>query len=137
MLLITTLRDTNMNVRTSSAWVLGEIADHCAVELLIAALRDKHANVRTKAAQALARIGDKRAVELLIAALRDKKPTVRVAAIEALGEMRDLRVTESLLITALHDDDLNVRDKATKMLANKGGSAGGLTVLAELHLSHG
>jgi HEAT repeat protein len=113
--LVVALKDSNSDVCSRAAEVLGRIGDVRAVEPLIVALKDSNSNVRQGAAEALGRIADVRAVEPLIAALKDSNSNVRQGAAEALGGIADVRTVEPF-IAALKDSDSNVRWRAAKAL---------------------
>jgi HEAT repeat protein len=143
--LIKALEHKDPNVRSEAAKALGRIGDERAVEPLIQALRDKYGSVREAAAEALVKIGAP-AVEPLITALRDEEWYVRRAAAEALDELgwkpgqdegaawywmvkRDWEKCVALgaiavepLISALRDEDDDVREAAAEALGELGDS---------------
>ena len=83
------LRDPSASVRLVSAWALGEIKDHAAIDPLIDALaNDDDVLVREMAALALGEIEDASAVGALVDAFeRDER--LRVAIVWALGEIEN------------------------------------------------
>ncbi len=94
--LLSLLSDTNEEVRTFSAVMLGAIKDSRAVPGLINALADFDMNVKHAAAEALGKIGDRRAVEPLIQALTTDMWLQFPAAI-ALGDIGDYRAVAPLV----------------------------------------
>ena len=129
--LIQELGSNNKNVRSDSAWKLGEVKDESAIESFIIALRDRfeensidrlirelgsnNKDVRSDAAWKLGEVKDKRGVEALIIALRDRSTDVRWSAALALGEIGDERAADPLS-KATKDTDVDVRKAAREAL---------------------
>lgn len=130
-----------------AARTLGKLRDARAVEPLIGALGHKENMVRIGAADALGQLGDIRAFEPLLQILGDAEPKVREASAKALGQLGDARavaplinllgdtkaangavaalvqlgnVSVQLLIKALENENLSVRQGAAKALAKLG-----------------
>jgi hypothetical protein len=143
--LITTLRDTDVNVRLYSAFALGEIKDAQALDALLAALADPEWCVRDQAAWALREIRDPRIVKPLVTSLsvpdRDIEPVRWIlrdldrqlvlealsdllqsadarARLRAVGVLHELRESQAfdVLITALGDSSAEVRRSAVVAL---------------------
>lgn len=112
-LLITTLTDTNENVRKKAALTLGSIGDKQAVEALIAALKDMDESVGSAAAKALGQIGDARAKEPLTKAYMQGSP----AAAEGLVRLGDADIVPKL-ITNLNNGSKAERRNAATALVN-------------------
>jgi len=55
--LILSLKDKNSSVRSHSAWALGQMGDHSAIEPLLGLLKDKNIDVKKDALAALKRLG--------------------------------------------------------------------------------
>ena len=127
--IIPKLEDKNGDVREGAAGALGMIGDANAVDPLTATLlkNDEIEVVRTRAAGALGMIGDAKgdakAVEALIEVLSNANEieAVRKEAIEALGKIGNPKAVEPL-ISALKDEDGNVRWKAVDALGMIGGA---------------
>lgn len=79
-------RDSRL--RSTAAFILGEIGDKRAVKPLIYRLEDREWQVRAVAAGALGKIGDERAVEPLTKVLKDGYEQVREAAKWALERIK-------------------------------------------------
>ncbi len=119
--LITTLKDSNCNVRKAAAealrildwkpiddhykvWLLIALQDWeaivnlglPAVDPLIAALKGSNRDVRRAAAEALGKLGDKRAADPLIATLKGSNTDVLKAAAEALEKIGTTQALEAL-----------------------------------------
>ncbi len=116
------LQDSNPDVRSAAAWMLGEIKDDHVIKPLIAALEDRSSTVRKTAADALQKRGyepstqsqritflmaeqdwgmlvkiGRPAVESLMAALKDDTSQVRMNAAKALGDIKDERAIGPLV----------------------------------------
>jgi HEAT repeat protein len=118
--LIDALDDEDENVRSRSAWALGEIRDKRAVKPLMEKLKDKNASVRWKTAIALSKFG-KESFDYLLDALKYENVMVREKAAEALGEMGDPAALDALE-NALLDKDIYVRrsaEDAIKIIKSK------------------
>ena len=128
------LRDPDLDIRLTAAYVLGLIGDRRAVPALIAAVEERRPQQETTywdgvnlstVALALARIGDERALHPLLEALRDRNCTVggRAGAAKALGR---LGAKPKLVIPALVEvmQDLReyglVRSAAIRALGDMG-----------------
>jgi bilin biosynthesis protein len=83
--------------REGAAFVLGRIADPCAVKPLVSALEDEYAAVRDEASLALARIGGPKTVDAVLAALgRGGGDAFLEAAASTLGLLGDKRALAAL-----------------------------------------
>jgi len=121
--LIQILKDKDRHVRFDAANVLRRIGDARAVEPLIQALKDEYDLVRLQAIEGLGRIGDARSVEPLIQALTYEYPDrnyeyTQKQVAEALVGIG--RPAVALLIRALEDKDLRVREVAAVALGKIG-----------------
>ena len=114
MPLIRALENENGNVRSKSAWALGEIGDERAILPLIEHLGDVNATTRWKAARSLGNFG-KKALKPLIDALKYENAIVREKAALALGEIGDPDALDVLKI-AMQDDDIYVRKSAEESI---------------------
>jgi HEAT repeat protein len=117
--LIRTLKDENYQVRTSAAFILGEIGDKRAVKQLIQSLKDKNRDVRYAAACALGDIKDKKALGPLIETLKDEHWEVRRDAVCALYELKDKKASAPLVETLI-DKRWEVRQDAAFALRKLG-----------------
>jgi len=134
--LIAALKDENYDVREAATQALGRIGKP-AVEPLIVALRDEDWRTRCRAADALGEIGDARAVQPLIAAaLQDRNRRVQEDATQALGKIGDVRTVE-LLITALKNENWDVREAAAVALGKIGWQPGDITERASYLIALG
>lgn len=115
--LLAALTDPAAIVRVAAARALGSMKDPRAVPALIERLSDPGPEVRWSAAQALGDIGAPAAAALSLV-LRGGLKIERLAAIDALWKIADDRATEALL-GALHDDDPDVREKASQALKRR------------------
>jgi len=114
MPLIKALEDENGNIRSKSAWALGEIGDERAILPLIEHLGDVNATARWKSAISLGKFG-KKALKPLIDALNYENAVVREKAALALGELGDPDALD-VLKSAMQDDDVYVRKSAEESL---------------------
>ena len=112
-LLIQALENQSLEIRKSSAEVLGRIGDPLSVDPLINSLKNGHPQLQDIVISALGQLGDKRAVTSLIEALKAKSRN----AARALGQLGDKRAIEPL-IEALQEKD--VRETAAKALDSLG-----------------
>lgn len=88
--MIKALKDwRDSRLRSTAAFILGEIGDRRAVKPLIHRLEDRDWRVRAVAVAALGKIGDARAVEPLTKALRDEHIQVREAVEWALKRIKE------------------------------------------------
>ena len=85
------------DIRSESAWLLGNSGDKRAVPALIKALGDKDSSVRWSAAKSLGKLGDKRAFTPLIQIIKDPDKDVREDVVEALGGLGDERAVKPLI----------------------------------------
>ncbi len=115
--LLAALADPATIVRVAAARALGIMKDPRAVPPLIDCLNDPGQEVRWSAAQALGDIGAP-AIAALSLVLKGGSKIERLAAIDALWKIVDDRATEALL-GALHDDDADVREKASQALKKR------------------
>lgn len=84
------LKDSNRDVRSQAARLLGNFQDERSVEPLIKVMADSHWSVRESAENALLNFGH-RAVPDLIDALSSRSWTTRFRVVRLLGEMGDDR----------------------------------------------
>jgi HEAT repeat protein len=108
------LESENDNVRSKSAWALGEIGDERAILPLIEHLGDENATTRWKTAVALSKFGKKSLIPLMDA-LKYEDAIVREKAAESLGEIGDPDSLDVLKI-AMEDDDVYVRKSAEESI---------------------
>lgn len=100
-------------VRAESCYVVGEIGDTDAAPALAALLGDEDEPARWKAAAALHQM---RSIRVLAKAMESPQARKRQAACWALGEIPQPEILP-FLSNALHDEDEEVRWKATVALA--------------------
>jgi HEAT repeat protein len=119
--LLSSLNDSNEEVRIKSAEILGKIASDKAVSGLLKALDDASEDVREKVAQALGKISSETAISGLVKIVNnDPDRSVRNMAIWALGNIGSAK-TVSILINSL-DDSINGFSIATVWALAKIGS---------------
>jgi HEAT repeat protein len=133
------LKDSNRDIRATSAKYLGEVGNKYAIPQLKELLADTHDAVRIRAAVALYQLGDKSGAAELRKILSTKprlsetptpiervkavqRNTIRAEAAVALGEIKDAGAV-SLLQTMLEDDDGRVADASMISLARLGDSS--------------
>jgi len=83
------LHDSNVEVRQTAAWALGNVGSRAAVEPLSTALSDPSPEMRKRAAWALGNLDLKQAPPALINLLKDSDPETRETAAWALYEIED------------------------------------------------
>jgi len=113
--LLKVINDENDNVRVAVIRAIGEFEGEVSNKVIDAVIEQTRApepNVRIAATRTLAKLGEK---ELLLKILEDKNKKVRQAAAIALGQL-GCKDAVSALITALDDDDPEVRIAAVKAL---------------------
>ncbi len=115
--LLAVLKDPSSVVRVTAARALGEMKDARAIPPLVDLLGDPAPEVRWAAAQALGNLGEP-AIPPLSLVLKKGSKNERLAAIDALWKIIDDRATEALM-SALHDDDADVRAKASEALKKR------------------
>jgi bilin biosynthesis protein len=86
-LLVSTLSDTDANVRSEAASAIGKMAYLPALPNLIIALGDPDGEVRRTAAVSLGKLGDRSAIPHLEALLNDKVTAVQVLAKLAISKI--------------------------------------------------
>jgi beta-lactamase regulating signal transducer with metallopeptidase domain len=104
------LRDSDVRVRATAAWALGDVGDASATDALVAALGDASESVRSRAIWALGNIEPRQAPRQLVAMLGDKDAGVRMLTAWALYEIED-PTTATALHNALRteaDKDLQI-----------------------------
>ncbi|MBN2103998.1 HEAT repeat domain-containing protein [bacterium] len=89
------LSDTNRDVRSQAAWLLGNFQDKRSIPALLKATSDAHWSVRESAEIALHNFGTK-AVPQLIDALKSRSWTTQLRAARLLGDLGDKRAIGSL-----------------------------------------
>jgi bilin biosynthesis protein len=89
-LLISTLKDTDPNVRSEAASAIGKMAYLPALPDLITALGDPDGEVRRTAAVSLGKLGDRLAIPALEVLLTDDLEPVRVLAKLAIAKIENL-----------------------------------------------
>jgi HEAT repeat protein len=87
--LIAALRDSDLDVRQTAAWALGNVGSRTAAEPLAAALSDANPEMRRRAAWALGNLNLKQAPPALINGLKDSDPEMREITAWALYEIED------------------------------------------------
>nr|WP_301662722.1 HEAT repeat domain-containing protein [Methanoculleus sp. FWC-SCC1] len=115
--LVAVLGDRPVVVRITAARALGEMKDRRAVPPLVDLLSDPAAEVRWAAAQAVGGLGEA-AIAPLSLVLKNGSKNERLAAIDALWKITDDRATEALM-GGLHDEDADVRAKASEALKKR------------------
>jgi HEAT repeat protein len=126
------LEDPNPEVRSASAWAIGQTGSLEGTRYLgAAALRDTSVQVRFEAVSSLGRTADPTSVSVLAAALGDASDQVRAAAAWGLGTVRPSSAPPAL-IAALSDSVHSVQEHAAWALGRIRDSAAvpGLAVLA-------
>jgi HEAT repeat protein len=120
-LLLGKLDSTDLEVRRSAVFVLGQIRDVSAIPSLLKVLADD-AELRIVAADALARIGDRSAVEPLVLTLADPEAAIRLASVGALN-----RIAPPEMVTRvselLSDPNPRVREAAVRIAGYYGYAA--------------
>lgn len=107
--------------RDGIAFVLGELRAAEAVSDLCAIARGDHDGHQVLTCiVALGKIADKAAVPTLVEASRHRDALVRVAALDALARFDGPEAGEAALV-ATDDFDPDVRDRAVRLLAARGG----------------
>ena len=103
--------------KRKAAEALGQIGDKSAVEALVTVLQtENHAGVRSSAVEALGELGDKRIVEVLVRCLsKDPEAAVRASAAKALESLGEKSAADAL-ISALEDENDDVRYRAAHAL---------------------
>ncbi len=119
--LVRVLRDPESSAwtRRKVAWTLGYTGSEQAVEPLIEALGDPAVEVRRAAASALGDIGEP-AIAPLARVLREAGAELRLEAAIAVGRIEPNAATEAILVTAVGDEDPNVRWVAGLALGARG-----------------
>src|SRR5690348_17148826 len=85
------LKSKNRIVRSTAAYVLGQLKTRQAVKPLINLLEDEWMPIRFMAISSLASIGDLKAIEPITKLANVEDSRLRVWAIHALGELGDTR----------------------------------------------
>jgi HEAT repeat protein/energy-coupling factor transporter ATP-binding protein EcfA2 len=112
--LIAAIDDTNATVRYNALMELARLGDVVIPHLNIA-ISDPNESVRSNATLALTQLDDANVVDPLITVLSDKNAILRRMAAEALGRMGDARATPPLR-AALLDTDSEVRSSVASAL---------------------
>lgn len=124
--LIHSLKDEDPDVRYSAAQALGKIKDIRALEPLASALGDKKSKVQKSASEALTEIikklKDTGNIESLIALSEHSERGVRLIAFETMGKIKNERAIQHL-ISALGENDIEIRETAVEALKKSGNSA--------------
>lgn len=119
-LLITTLEDSNPDVRSAVAEAIGNLlaqsstqspADKEAIEALLPLLADSDDAMRDVAEQVLRDLGAS-AFDVLMRGLKDPNSTIRGASADLLGALKDERARDALQKTYWDDDSAWVRGRA-------------------------
>ncbi len=111
--LMIAITDEDSIVRQAAADALVQI-DNLGVAHHIANLRDQNSNVRLAAVRSIEEAGDSRAAGSLFVSLLDEDKRVRDAAIKVLNKFGDVIIPP--LVSALHDDDNNIREEGVRAL---------------------
>ena len=118
-LLLTSLTDSDENVRVAAAIALGKIPDQKSVVPLVTRLQDDSARVRTYAKQALVKLGP-RAVEALAEALTKTGqvhlPENRLSDVADILAQTGDDTAINALCEALKSDELDLRAQAARAL---------------------
>ena len=88
--IISALKNRDMNIRWKAAKYLGISRDRNAIEPLIEALKDEEFIVRNNAVWSLGEIGDKRAIKPLTLVLEDKNKYVRCSVEKAVEKIKNI-----------------------------------------------
>lgn len=120
------LEDKSPVVRIEAAKSLGKLGDPDAIEPLLNRLPDSDSDVRQAALKALDNINPdwressacKNVIPSFLVALKDKKSGIRKQTIEVFGEIYH-QPAQKLLIDALKDPDLSIREAALKSLGER------------------
>jgi HEAT repeat protein len=94
-LALSALKDPNRDVRSQSAWLLGNFQNNRSIQPLLDAMADNHWSVRESAEHALMNFG-KQAIPHLLNALKSDSWTTRFRAARMLGEIGDSKAIEAL-----------------------------------------
>ncbi len=94
-LALSALEDPNRDVRSQSAWLLGNFQNNRSIQPLLDAMADNHWSVRESAEHALMNFG-KHAIPHLLNALKSDSWTTRFRAARLLGEIGDEKVIDAL-----------------------------------------
>lgn len=113
--LIAAMADTNEDIASTSAMILGDIADKGALPTLLVTARHGYPKLRAASCNALGKLGDTSAVPILIDALRDSIPSVRRNAALSLGKLKNVKAIEPLF-ALLRDSSYSVRYTAQEAL---------------------
>jgi beta-lactamase regulating signal transducer with metallopeptidase domain/HEAT repeat protein len=87
--LIAALHDSDLEVRQTAIWSLGNVGNRNAADALAAVLSDQNSEMRRRAAWALGNLDLKQAPPALINLLKDNDPETREIAAWALYEIED------------------------------------------------
>jgi HEAT repeat protein len=114
--IINFLEDQDKDVRSKTAWILGETGDSEAVQPLFDLFMiDINNDVKVSAAKALGKIGTTKVVDLLHVAIHDKDWFIKQNAAEILGIIGDKSSIEPLE-KLLEDDNPFVQKSAQEAL---------------------
>jgi HEAT repeat protein len=94
-LALSALKDPNRDVRSQSAWLLGNFQNNRSIQPLLEAMADNQWSVRESAEHALMNFG-KQAIPHLLNALKSDSWTTRFRAARMLGEIGDGKAIEAL-----------------------------------------
>lgn len=124
------LARSETDLRAMAVSVLGEMGDPRVVRTLVPYLRDGSESVRRAAAQALALVATGRAPAWVCrltfkagrAALADSSEAIRLAGVQMLAKL-DSQTVRPVLLQALRDRSLRVRESARRALQEMGSEA--------------
>ena len=141
--LIQVTTDTQPQVRSEAARVLGEFGNVRAVDCLVERIKDENELplVKISAVKALEAIGDSRSkvVAVLIQEADEKKNTVhnvRLSIIKALGEMKAYSASSSL-INLLNNESIDIQKASIKSLCQICNRNALVNHLKDIALNHG
>jgi len=114
--LIEALSSRNCITRATAAEVLGSKKDRVAIKPLFRLLRDKDGSVRWRAAESLESLIGDEDIELLLSGVKDEHEGVRFWSVYLLGRCRFSKDVVPYLISALKDDNHEIRAIAAQSL---------------------
>lgn len=116
-LVIQTLQDKDIGVRTFAAEILGDVENRHALIALTHTLEDKDWEVRQAAITSFGKHKNPETIPFLIQALRDEHPQVRYSAAKELKKFDSPSMIEPLFET-LKDQTESVKEEARTTLLN-------------------
>ena len=109
--IILSLKDSDSEVRTYAAEILGDIDDSQVLIALSQALEDESWGVRKATIESFGKLRNPGTFSFIIHSLKDEHPQVRYSAAKALKSFDDIAMIEPLF-ESLRDNTESVRDEA-------------------------